>query len=150
MMVQNQETNVYERYVKDSINEAISNKQLEYLINANNGIFILNKDTILKEDLDVIEFKAKIIIDAKNGGLETHIKEFEILEKVNKVKKDKIPNVDLEIYPLKKDELIFDNSYGGFSKDGKEYYIYKNSENVLPAVWCNIICNNFFRYSNYR
>ena len=150
LIILNQETNVYERYVKDSINEAISNKQLEYLINANNGIFILNKDTILKEDLDVIEFKAKIIIDAKNGGLETHIKEFEILEKVNKVKKDKIPNVDLEIYPLKKDELIFDNSYGGFSKDGKEYYIYKNSENVLPAVWCNIICNNFFRYSNYR
>ena len=45
---------------------------------------------------------------------------------------------------MKKEDLLFDNSYGGFSKDGKEYKIYKNKENILPSVWCNILANNFF------
>ena len=49
-----------------------------------------------------------------------------------------------EIYPLEKEELIFDNSYGGFKNNGKEYFIYKNQDNKLPAVWCNILANKLF------
>ena len=45
---------------------------------------------------------------------------------------------------MKKEKLLFDNSYGGFSEDGKEYKIYKIQENVLPSVWCNVLANNFF------
>ncbi len=145
LIILNQETNVYERFVKDSINEVISNKQLEYLKDINTGIFILNKDELLKEDLEVFEFRARVIIDAKIGGLDGYIKDLEEKE-VNEdvVKKEKNHSQNLEVYPLEKQELLYDNSYGGFTKDGKEYLIYKNNENKLPAVWCNILCNSFF------
>lgn len=144
LVILNEEIDVYERFVRDSINEVILNKQLEYLKNINAGIFVLNKDEILKEDLEAIEFKAKIIIDAKTGGLETYIKDLEEKEiDTSKPKKEK-NNINVEIYPVKKEEMLYDNSYGGFSLDGKEYLIYKNQENKLPAVWCNILCNNMF------
>ncbi len=145
LVILNQETSVYDRYVKESINEVISNKQLAYLKDINTGIFILNEDEMLKEDLDVIEFKSRLIIDSKNGGIESYLKEIEEKgEKTEEIKREKQVVTETEIYPLKKQELLYDNSYGGFSKDGKEYLIYKNSENLLPSVWSNVISNGFF------
>ena len=145
LIILNEEVDVYERYVKENINAVIANKQLDYLKDVNTGIFVLNKDEILKEDLDVIEFKAKVILDSSKTDLETLVKDLEDkAQELLPLKKDRNVNLNQEVYPLKKEKLIFDNSYGGFSEDGKEYIIYKNEENILPAVWCNILANNFF------
>ena len=143
LVILNEEINVYERFVKENINAAISNKQLDFLKNIFAGIFVLNKDEMLKEDLEVIEFKARMIIDSSKTDLETLVKDLEEVKEENFIFKKDI-NQNLEVYPLKKDKLIFDNSFGGFSEDGKEYIIYKNKENTLPSVWCNILANNFF------
>lgn len=143
IVILNQEIDVYERFVRESINEVISNKQLEYLRNIKGGIFILNKDEIEKEDLTTIRFKSRFIIDANIGNIETYVKELEE-NKVSEIRRDRNNNLNLEIYSLKKQDLLYDNSYGGFTNDGKEYYIYTNEENKLPAVWCNILANKFF------
>ena len=42
MKVLNEETNCYERYVRDSIEGIILDKQLSYLKNIKTGIFILS------------------------------------------------------------------------------------------------------------
>lgn len=147
IVILNQEIDVYERFVRESINELISNKQLEYLRNINGGIFILNKDELEKEDLDTIEFKSRFIIDASFGNIETYVKELEEKEKEKnnqELRRDRNTTLNLEVYPLRKEELSYDNSYGGFINNGKEYYIYTNKENKLPAVWCNILANKFF------
>ena len=145
LIILNEEIDVYERYIKENINRVISNKQLDYLKDVSSGIFVLNKDEILKEDLQVIEFKSRVTLDCSKTDLETFVKDFE--ENKNddsEIKKDRNFNVNSEIYPLKKEKLIFDNSYGGFCEEGNEYKIYKNRENLLPSVWCNILANNFF------
>ena len=147
LVILNNEKNIYDRFIRENINEVISNKQLQYLINVNSGIFIINKNEMLKEDLETLEFKSNIILNSNNGGISNYIKECE--EKENKKEliikdKNKIEKNTQEVLPLKKEELLFDNEYGGFSLDGREYKIIKNSENKLPAVWCNIISNSFF------
>ena len=46
----NEEIDVYERYVKETINSVISNKQLDYLKDINTGIFpcmVLNDFSVL-------------------------------------------------------------------------------------------------------
>ncbi len=145
LLILNEETNVYEKYVKESIDYIISNKQLDYLKGKKSGIFVLNKDEISKEDLDVIEFKSRVIIDSSLYEIESYIKEREEKEFIiDKIKRERNYNYQEEIYPLKKGELLYDNSFGGFSKNGKEYLIYKNRENILPAVWSNILTNSFF------
>ena len=65
LVILNEESNVYERFVKDAIDGIIMDKQINYLKNMNSGIFLLNANEIEKEDLEVIELKAKVIIDSK-------------------------------------------------------------------------------------
>lgn len=145
LIILNEEENVYEKYIKDSIDVIISNDQLDYLKGINGGIFILNKDEVLKEDLEVIEFKSRVILDCSKHEIESYIREREENELISdRLKRDRNYGYKEEIYPLKKEILLYDNSYGGFSEDGKKYIIYKNKENVLPSVWCNILANNFF------
>ncbi|HEX7556340.1 MAG TPA: protein ndvB, partial [Leptolinea sp.] len=40
--------------------------------------------------------------------------------------------------------LLFDNGYGGFSPDGKEYVIFLDPEKPTPAAWINVIANPTF------
>ena len=141
----NNEIDVYERFVRDSINDVILNKQLGFLKNINTGIFLINKDEITSEELEDIEFKANLVVIASKGGIDHYVKALEEKELViNDIKKEKCTVENMEIYPLKKEKLLFDNSYGGFLEGGKEYFIYKNNESKLPSVWCNILANNFF------
>ncbi len=42
-----------------------------------------------------------------------------------------------------KDLKLF-NGYGGFNKDGSEYWIIQNKENVLPVAWSNVLANKNF------
>ena len=146
VIILNDESNVYERFIKENINEVIANKQLEFLKNVNAGIFVLNKNEIAKDDLDAMEFKASVVINAAMGGLANHIKEFEEKEKreAKDTFKKEVRNDNDEVFPMKKEYLLYENEYGGFSEDGKEYKIIKNKENKLPAVWCNILSNQFF------
>ena len=64
LIILNEESNVYERFVKDAIDGIILDKQINYLRNINSGIFLLNANEIEKEDLEVILLKAKVIINA--------------------------------------------------------------------------------------
>jgi len=146
LIILNNEKNVYERFVEDAINTVISERQLQYLKNVSKGIFVLNQKDIKEEELKTIEFKARVVIDCKVGDLATFLKDID--EQCNNEKiqitKNKIIKNDEELLPLRKEELIFDNEFGGFSKNGKEYFIYKNKDNKLPAVWSNVLANKFF------
>ena len=41
-------------------------------------------------------------------------------------------------------DLSFDNGYGGFSPDGKDYVIHLESGTRTPAPWCNVLANETF------
>ncbi len=146
LVILNNEKNVYERFVEDSINTVISERQLQYLKNTSGGIFILNQKDVAEEDLEAIEFKARVVMDCKKGDLTAFLKEIKEKNKKNKneIIKEKTNQNEEEILPLKKEELLFDNDFGGFANNGKEYVIYKNTENKLPSVWSNILANKFF------
>ena len=145
LIIFNNENNVYERYVDDAINSIISERQLQYLKNVSGGIFILNKKNCDEDDIFAIKAKSRLTINAKKGDLATFLKE-NSENRVNFEKniKAKIVRINQEIFPLKKEELLYNNDFGGFSLDGKEYIIYKNEQNKLPAVWSNVLANKFF------
>lgn len=146
LVILNSEKNVYERFVEDAIYSVISERQLQYLRNISGGIFVINQKDMTQEDLNAIKFKSRVFIDCQKGDLSGFLKEKEENKKrvENRIIKEKQPKEKEEILPLKKEELIFDNEFGGFSSNGKEYVIYKNTENKLPAVWCNVLANKFF------
>ena len=142
LIILNEEKNVYERYVKESVEREIANLNLSYLIN--NRIFILNYNEI--ENKEVLEFKANLIIDTKKGSLENIIIELEeeYFKKYEDTKESNIlqEEFQFEQYYTKDLDLKYKNEYGGFTNDGKEYVICVNKD--IPSVWCNVLANENF------
>ena len=152
LVIIDEEKYSYENYVMEDIEEVILNSQLSYLKNIRGGIFQLNKNEISKEDMNLLQFIAGIIIDAKKGGLNNSLKDIEE-EYLEKYKK--IPNEpeNIIIEPENQEnidilqntqDLKYYNEYGAFSADGKEYLIRTNKENRLPTVWSHIMANKKF------
>jgi len=143
LVILNEENNVYQRFVRDSIESLILDKQIVYLKNIKSGIFILNENELEKDDIETIELKSKIVIDSKDGGLNEFIKSHKKI-RIKKIEKMEDNTQKEEILVRKEEDLLFFNDYGGFSNDGKEYRFAVNKENPLPTIWSNVISNKIF------
>ena len=152
LVIIDEEKHSYENYTREEIEGMILNSQMAYLKNIRGGIFELSRNEISKEDLELLEFVAKVTIDSSKGGLENSLKEIEeeYLEKYKNVENE-IENITIEaentdnIDILQNTEkLKYYNEYGAFSEDGKEYLIKTNAENRLPTVWSHIMANEKF------
>ena len=151
LVILNQEEYSYDQYINYEIENAILNRQMEYLKNIRGGIFILNTNQLEEEDLKLIEFKANIVIDAKKGDIETGLKDLEeeYLKTLDNIGLDaKIEYIIQEetnnVINTDNSNLKYNNEYGGFSEDGKEYIIKTNQNNKLPNVWSMILANETF------
>ena len=152
LVIVDEEKYSYENYVREDIEESILNSQMAYLKNIRGGIFELNKNEISKEDMNLLQFVASIIIDSKKGGLTNSLKEIEdeYLEEYKQIENEpETPIIendeqnDIDILQ-NQEKLKYYNEYGAFSEDGKEFLIKQNNENRLPTVWSNIMANNKF------
>ena len=152
LVILDEEKHSYENYVGEEIDGIILNSQMSYLKNIRGGIFELSKNEMSKEDLELLEFTAKVIIDSSKGGLENALKDLEeeYLEQYKDVGNE-IENVLIENENTDNIDVIqntknlkYYNEYGAFSEDGKEYLIKVDKENKLPTVWSHIMANKKF------
>ena len=146
LIIIDEEENIYEKYVLNSIDELISEKQMQYLRNIKGGIFVLESSEKNKQELETIILKSKLIIDLGKTDLESYIEKIgnRREKSYKKLKNISLTNNTTEILPLKKEDLLYFNGYGGFTLDGKEYHIYTNKQNRTPFVWSHILANKFF------
>ena len=75
LVILNEEEYIYEQYVKEEIETAILNRHVAFL--KNNGIFVLNAKELHEKEIDLLKFKANLIIDASLGEIKSQIKEKE-------------------------------------------------------------------------
>ena len=108
------------------------------------GIFVRSSDQISNEDRILFQTVAHVVIADKLGTLE---------EQINGRTKIKlaIPYFNPTKFTSSLDtavslptDLLFNNGYGGFSKDGKEYVIITNKNKFTPAPWINVLANPQF------
>ena len=150
LVILDKEENSYDQYINYEIENAISNSQMEYLKNISGGIFILNANQIEKEDINLLEFRANVILDAKKGDIKTEIEdqEEEYLKTIKDIGLDLIEEQKLQenfnYQNIDLSNLKYFNEYGGFSEDGLEYIIKLDKENKLPTVWSTILANENF------
>ena len=141
----------YENYVIGEIDSKIADKHLEYMKNARGGIFVLSKNEIDFEDIELLDFVSELSIDAHKGDLEHVIDDLEEEYLSSKIKvediifENKTIEEKVERESILKDEsLMYCNEYGAFSADGKEYLISINKDNRTPTVWSHILANEKF------
>lgn len=148
LVILDEEENVYERYVREAVEAEILNRHLQHVVNVPGGIYVLNGNEI--EDKELLEFRANLVVDAHNGNLRMmlHDLEEEYLEKIPQVPKENTDKqnvvVDKKATILSDEILKYDNEYGGFSEDGKEYKIKITKNNKPIVTWSHVLANPNF------
>lgn len=150
LVILNREINSYEHYLENEIDGEIQNRQLLYLKNIFAGIFTINENELEKEDLELLEFRANLILDASLGNVETQLKdleeEFLSRRQQSSVRNSLLPLTNDSIEILNEDyiSLKYYNEYGGFTEDGLEYKFKVSDNQKLPTVWSLILANPEF------
>ena len=118
LVILNEEQHSYENYTKEGILNIILNKNIGYLQNIKGGIFIL--DNLSKEEIELLEYRANLVLKTSLGKIERQIGDLEeeYLEDVNRIGNEKIPQIAEEQEVIRKklddEELKYYNEYGGF------------------------------------
>lgn len=148
LILVNAEKYSYESNVKEAIFSSILNQNLGYLQNIKGGIFIL--ENLSREEMDFLEYRANLSFHGGTGSIASNLKETEeeYLDKIKEMPKEEAPRQIEQVPSIRKalstEELKYNNEYGGFSEDGKEYHIRINKDEKLPSVWSHILTNKNF------
>lgn len=116
-------------------------------LNQRGGIFILMADALSRDDRTLLETAARVLLDGKKGSLAEQLavegrrpSRLPLFTPSLTVEQEPEPTPPLE----KPQGLLFDNGLGGFSPDGREYWIYLEPGCWTPAPWVNVIANPDF------
>ena len=148
LVIVDEEQHSYESYTREGIINIILNKNMAYLQNIKGGIFVLNN--LSKEEIQILEFRANLVLDVSLGKIERQLMDLEeeYIETIKQIGDEKIPQIAEEPEQIRKklddEQLKYCNEYGGFSKDGREYNIRINKDNKLPTVWSHVLANEKF------
>jgi cyclic beta-1,2-glucan synthetase len=130
----------------------VSKMNGEQWLNQRGGVYILYGDQMGADELILLETAARVLLKGRNGSLSRQIPGYSIpvhhLPELIPTRPAETPVT--QSYPLiEKPGLSFQNGYGGFSADGREYVIdWKASarsagklsiRRPTPAPWVNVI-----------
>jgi len=109
----------------------------------------LNPDQMTPEVRTLMETVARVIIDGERGSLAEQLPALSAQRVSLPVFTPPFPNREplaATIPVARPTDLQYDNGWGGFSADGKEYVIYLADGQVTPAPWINVIANEQFGF----
>ncbi len=113
-------------------------------LDARGGIFLLREDQVPPENRVLLASVARVILDAQDGPLAKQLARLA-------VQPDELPlHQPIAAAPREPDAVppvarpsgwLFDNGWGGFTQDGKEYQIYLPGGSLPPTPWSNVVAN---------
>ena len=115
------------------------------------GVYAIPSNQLSEDDKNLLLAVSRLILHA--GGVSLKAQMRIPKDKAEVVNPDKlVPALPESSYPESSDQLKledtkdwqFFNSWGGFSKDGKEYHIQIKNGHHLPAPWINVMANPKF------
>jgi cyclic beta-1,2-glucan synthetase len=122
----------------------VSRLNCEQWLNKRGGIYILHADQITTDERTLLQTAGRYVLAGSRGALNDQMPEFPTqvhhLPEFIPTSSAERGALDLEEDPLPLTEALqFNNGYGGFSKDGKEYIIELPPGRMTPAPWVNIV-----------
>ncbi len=149
LVILNQEASNYGQAVHNNIYRLVRQLDSEHWLNKRGGIFILRADQMGQEDLTLLQTAARVVLDANSGPLAAQLAQLSVH---TTQLPDLLPTLTTteiaeQSPPLARpDDLLFDNGWGGFTADGREYVIHLEPGEVTPAPWINVIANEEFGF----
>jgi cyclic beta-1,2-glucan synthetase len=130
----------------DELRRVLRELDTDELLGRDGGVHLLRADQITEDERILLEVSARVILDAGGHGLEDALAgchKFqayppEFVPTHPERLGDPAPTLE------RPSDLLFDNSFGGFTPDGREYLIHLEPGEATPAPWCNVLANNEF------
>ena len=140
IIIINNETGEYKNTIKKEVEDKLYRiYTLNSFYHTPGTVTVINKDTTTEEEQSLLNMVPRIRFVVENHiSLKEAVEE---LQKNNSISDYSKYQKEENIIIPNKEKLIFDNKYGGFKNNGKEYVIYNKD---TPAPWANIIANNKF------
>jgi len=153
LVVLNEDQSNYFQSVQESIQEKISTSHVRRLINQPGGVFLLKKQELAEETLILLHIVARLVFTGEEGKLIKQVGKLlrwrELYtESIQQPQAEEEESASQPTYIDLKNEfqetLHYFNGYGGFSKDGREYWILVDHQHPTPLPWSNILANPEF------
>lgn len=145
----------YAQELSDQINRVVRQMDSDAWLNRRGGIFVLRAGQMEAPTEALLETAARAVFRAGEGPLARQLEG--MLERPSRLPTFRPSGIEREeeaTPPLARPEdLAFDNGYGGFTKDGREYVIHlesgsseRETSDWTPAPWINVIANPSFGF----
>ena len=150
LVILNEDVSVYRQSLHDQITSLISSGIEAQMLDKPGGIFVRRLEQIPNDDRVLLQSVARIVLDDEKGTLAEQLEHRSVLEpSVPALMPTRSGSADLPT-PLPQRELIFQNGFGGFTRDGHEYVITLQPGQMTPAPWVNVLANPYFGTVDFR
>lgn len=139
IIINNEETDSAKLIKKEIDQEMYRIYTLNSFYHTPGSVTVINKNDITEEDRKLLN-----VVPRLRFVVENHIslkEAVEALQRNNTISDYPVSLEETNLPLVEKEKLSFDNTYGGFKNNGKEYVIYNKN---TPAPWSNIIANKSF------
>lgn len=132
---------------EERINRVIAREGASDRLNRRGGIFIVHADQMDADEVRLLRRMARVALHTANGRLSDQAPEIDWVEDtpatlLHSARDREFDELSCE--SSAREERLFDNEIGGFSKDGKEYVIEVGADSKTPAPWSNVLANPNF------
>lgn len=134
----------YAQSLYEQLHNLISRLRSETLLNRHDGIFILRNEQFDDPARILLRAAARITLNTQDGTLEEQLarREYNPVNPPPFIPTLSLSEVNESDQPLSRPaDLQFDNGYGGFTADGREYVIMVAPKQRPPAPWINVVAN---------
>jgi cyclic beta-1,2-glucan synthetase len=153
LVILNEDKSGYLQDLHDSLKDLVAVGHAREMLNRPGGIFLLQKEHMPLEDVNLIFSVARQVFSAEGGSCSMQFRK--LGKELLLAPKDLGQSMELQVkgqdsestavFPAT-EELEYYNGYGGFSKDGREYVILVRPNNQTPLPWSNVIANKHFGF----
>ncbi len=149
LVILNLRDSSYSQELQTQLQRLITRSNSSQWLNQRGGVFVINADQMGQEASTLLQTAARVVLDGAKGPIAGQLPYLSAKRVPLPVFNPPFSNLDiLEATPPlpRPTDLQFDNGYGGFSPDGKDYVIYLEAGQSTPAPWVNVIANETFGF----
>jgi cyclic beta-1,2-glucan synthetase len=147
LVIFNQRASSYDQGFKSSIHRLLERTASDTWLGKRGGIFLLQEDQMIEAERILLMTVARVVLDGEAGSLDRQLSRLDQdpvqLPRFTAIE-PLIPLLDIQPALERPADLLFDNGYGGFTPDGREYVIYLEPGQWTPAPWSNVIATPEF------
>ncbi|NCB05131.1 MAG: hypothetical protein EOM69_06365, partial [Clostridia bacterium] len=131
----------YAHPLRDLISDLLQTSHSRDLIGKEGGVHLFERQSLSEEMMGLLQSVARIRLSAGGGSLMDQLKT--MLFSVKPLE-NRAPRQSWTEQSFKRETLLFDNGYGGFSEADGNYVIHLPPFRLTPAPWCNVLASQSF------